>query len=61
MAKTVELLGRKLVARSWVDGIDAAEICEFMSLNLLGVWFGEKTPYLVSTSPNMYDSMRFIE
>lgn len=61
MGKTVEIISKNLVARTWVDGIDAAEIYEFMTLNLLGVWFGSKTPYLVSSTPNLYDSMKFLD
>lgn len=40
----------ELLSRTWNAGADAAEFTEFVVYNLLGVWMGDKTPFLISTS-----------
>ena len=39
-----------ILTRSWIPGSDAAEAVEFVRGNLLGVWMGPHTPFLVSTT-----------
>jgi hypothetical protein len=31
--------------------VDVAEAVEFIEYNLLGVWFGDKTPFLLTPGP----------
>lgn len=40
----------KLLTRSWIPAADAAEAVEFVRHNLLGVWMGGHTPFLVSVT-----------
>lgn len=40
----------ELMSRHWIPGADAAEAVDFITKFLLGVWMGEKTPFLVSVS-----------
>jgi hypothetical protein len=37
-----------LLAKTWTDGADAAERYEWLTGNILGIWMGEKTPYLLT-------------
>jgi len=39
--------------REYNDGVDAADFGEMVRINLLGVWFGENTPYFISTGTDL--------
>jgi hypothetical protein len=43
-----------LIFRTWLPAPDAAEAVEFVEQQLLGVWFGENTPFLLTTPPNSW-------
>lgn len=45
-----------LVFRTWLTAADAAEAVEFIEQQLLGVWFGEKTPFLLTPGPEFLGS-----
>ncbi len=51
----VQQLEAGLLSRSWVEGVDAAERCDWLIGNLLGVWMGEKTPYLMTECEDLLD------
>jgi hypothetical protein len=40
-----------LMLRTWNSAVDVAEAVEFIEYNLLGVWFGDKTPFLLTPGP----------
>ena len=44
-----------LVFRTWNSATDAAEAVEFIEQQLLGVWFGEKTPFLLTDTPQFLE------
>jgi hypothetical protein len=44
-----------LVFRTWNSAADAAEAVEFVEQQLLGVWFGEKTPFILTDSPQFLE------
>lgn len=54
----LRLVGERLMARTWIDGADAAEAYEYMLGNLLGVWLGNRTPYLVSATADLTDILK---
>lgn len=51
-----QLKGGDLVFRTWLTASDAAEAVEFVEQQLLGVWFGEKTPYILTPGPAFLES-----
>jgi hypothetical protein len=51
-----QLKGGDLVFRTWLTASDAAEAVEFVEQQLLGVWFGEKIPYILTPGPSFLES-----
>jgi hypothetical protein len=44
-----------ILTRAWFPAVDAADAVEFVRGNLLGVWMGDRTPFLVSATPSWED------
>jgi hypothetical protein len=44
-----------LIFRTWHPAVDAAEAVEFVNYQFLGVWFGEKTPFILTHQPEFLD------
>jgi hypothetical protein len=49
----LRLLQNEVVGRVWIPGADAAEVVEYLFGNLLGVWMGEKTPFMLSSAETL--------
>lgn len=45
----------ELMSRTWNSAVDLAEAVEFVEYNLLGVWFGDKTPFVLTGKPAWFD------
>lgn len=56
--KVFQISGESILAKTWLTGVDAAEVWEFVCGNLLGIWLGEKTPYLVHDRADLWSALR---
>ncbi len=53
-AKVREIAEGGLVHKTWIEGADAAAVYDWMVGNLVGVWMGDKTPYLMTEDSELW-------
>ncbi len=47
------IAAERLVARCWIPAVDTVEAYEFVADHFVGVWFGNRTPYLWTSTPDL--------
>lgn len=54
----LEILFSEVLARTWIPGADEVQAYEYLVQHLLGVWMGEKTPFLVTPTSVLEDILK---
>ena len=55
----LEVIDNELLYRAWTgDGSDAAEVFDYFCHNFLGVWWGDRTPFFLSNSSDLFDILK---
>lgn len=57
-ATALEVISQEILARTWMEGPDAADAYEYLTGNLLGVWLGDRTPYLITNGPELEEILK---